>query len=388
MRYILATIISLFVFGIYAQQPIPTQDIAVKDTVPYTEKITVGEDTELTLTISFSEKYNILTASLSSESRFLSFAEPVRYKETKRQWLWKNYLSPKKMPYPINFEYGSKYRYSKGFLKKLRRPKDGNIYQPLFTVYGMAPMGFEQQYMVNDSVFQIFQVDSTRNDVFIDLGDIITMAVTSKSRPGKMRYKLSTLNHLDKKYKITLQRNLCSGMADTIAAVERSVRLLDDNLKLLQELHANFENAPSKGGVTMFNTIKDVLMKKCVEYPKWDPCTQLQQGYQQYNDIVAQISAIECVLNIPEEDLDDIDPRNPRLDVPTLLNIIRTLDRIKLNIVSATDEDEIQDLKLMAEGLIGDGQDLIDSSSIISDREKKTRDNFYSAVESFKRYCK
>lgn len=391
MRYILTTVFSFFMVGIFAQTPIPTVNIAVKDTVPYIEKITVGEGdaaSELTLTILFNEKYNTLKATLSADDSFLTFAEPVRFKETKSPWLWRTYLSPKKMPYTINYEYGSKYRYTKGYLKKLRQPKNGNIYEPLFTVYGMSPVGVEDQYMVNTEVYQLFQVDSTRTDVFLDLGDVISMSIGKKSRPGKMKYNLNSLTNLSKKYKVTLQRDLCSSYGDSIQAMTNKISTLEGYFKLLQEMYVSFDNDPSKGGAAMFNTIKEVVMAKLLEFPKWHECDQLQNSFLQYNSLAAQINDMKCELNIPDEQYDDVDPRNPRLDVPTLLNIIRNIDRIKLKLISATDGEEREDLQKMAEGLIVDGQDLIDSSIIISDREKTVRDNYYKAVESYKKYNK
>ena len=391
MKYIITSVLSFLVLSTFAQSPIPTENIAVKDTVPYTEKITIGEGdaaSEVTLTLLFSEEYNTLTATLSSDNPFLSFAEPVRYKETKKKQLFRTYLSPKKMPYTVNYEYKSKFRYTKEYLKKLRQPRDGNVYQPLFSVYGMSPIGREQQYMVNNSVFQIFQIDSTRNDVFIDLGDVISVVKAKRARPGRMRYKLTALSNINKKYKVTLSRDLCAGFKDSISAVEQKTKALDGYLQLLQEMSDNFNISPSKGGVAMFNTIKNVVTAKYEDYPKRHDCPALSNSFAQYNAIMDKINSMECVINIPDEIDDDVDPRNPRLDVSTLLNIIRNLDRIKLKMISAKDEAEKEDLKSMAEGLILDGEDLIEESTIISNREINARDNFYKAVDSYKKYSK
>ena len=163
---------------------------------------------------------------------------------------------------------------------------------------------------------------------------------------------------------------------------------MDGYYQLLQEMSGNFDISPSKGGVAMFNTINNVVTAKFEEYPKWHDCPNLANSFAQYNAIVDKINSMECVINFPDELDDEFDPTDPRLDVSTLFNIIRNLDRIKLKMVSSKDPAEKEDLKSMAEVMILDGENLIEESTIISKKEITARYNFYKAVESYKKYSK
>lgn len=397
--FFLLTIIGNQLQTVQAQTP-ATKTIELSDTLSYSEDIALGGSPALTATLrfSYSEADTTLTVCLKPKADdtqkqatyVFGFNTPVRYKEVVGSGfefmgirLTRPRLKPEHMPYPVSSKWTTRYRLTSEFRSQVAKPRNGYVFQPWVTGYGMDEFATDNQSMLNDSIERRFRISNTFEDVFVHMGNIIGMVEHKRSRAGRERYELTTMKSPDSRYRIRIKRDTCMAYQDTLASLRRQLDAMRKDSVLLGTLHNRFHVKPTKTGSDMFNGAYAIIMPKYKTQPQWHPCTEMWACYDQYNALLKSMTAMECTYEEPEDGDPETQPEMQPLDVPALLKLTRNINRAKLQLISAVDKIDIANIIAMCELFISDGEDMISKSSINTERERTARDNFEKAVESF-----
>ena len=372
-----------------AQPPVPTKTIEVSEAQPYQEVLS-SNGMNITLKMFYSQADSTLTARIIADSgqHIFGFIEPVKYIDVWGGWL---FIKAKKIPYSVVSKYRATYMTKTAFRKQMTSPNFSYQFQPWITGYGMENVSNDKQYMVNDSLQMKFHIKKSYDDIFVVVGDVIGVSLRKMATRKYPRYQFMPLAPFDTKYRIIIKKDPCFPYSDTLNSLLQSLSVMQKDSLLLGMLHSTFTKNPSKGGAEMFAQMKEKVLSRYSQQPLWHECDRMWDAYKQYNSLLEDFNSMQCEYQSPEVGTDqyyiDMGDSIPPLDIPALQKIIRLIDRIKLRYISNTREVDRRDLMVLGQMNIDDGYALLDKSRVLTKEEKKAKQDFESAVDSFYKYC-
>ena len=181
--------------------------ITVSDSIPYTDHIALAKDAtdkDIMVKFQFDEGKNTLTVS-------------VIYKNA----IHGRWIHTDQLPYIATSDAGQRFRLSKELYKSLPNPKKQYIFKKWISYEGIQPQEQEIK-MVNSYIEQVFDIQNKRNNVTVNLNDIMLLDLI-KQKGNKSTFQVSTGNNLDTEYQVTIQRNPCFGLDKEMDAAQKAL---------------------------------------------------------------------------------------------------------------------------------------------------------------------
>jgi hypothetical protein len=356
------------------------RNITVSQDQPYADHISMqgdATDKDIMVKFSFDEAQNQLTVSLISHRMIFVFWDDVRYKPMVKG----RTIRPDRMPYVVNFDPSDKFRFSKLFKASLPSPRKKFVFKRWLDYEGMQPA--PQEYsMVNDYITQTFDIQKKANQVVVRLRDVMLMSDVSK-RVNKRSYEITFGLDLNTEYRVNIQRNPCFGQEEQI---QSATAALDGIRKSYTTLKKRFGNGvvSSQDAKTVFDELKETLIK---QYPRKDStyqCPQLQQTWSTYNTYTDSIAKLKCKVIDPDAAKAMMgEGVNDRL----LLSRARQIDTSVSRWLMTSDPIERRDIVSKVEGIIKSVNESVAQQGVYTPEQRQALSVFREAERYYKNNC-
>lgn len=318
------------------------KNISLSHTEAYADHVAIGEDSrdmDLIVEIKFNEKENSLTVSLTSYRLLFAFRENVQYSKV-ISW---GKLRPNKFPYVVGSDEEASYKIPKEMVKSLPKKHFKYIFKRWIEYSGLQPEPAEYK-MVNDYIEQKFEIMGKSDYVSISLRDILLL--NKNFKPGKKIYEVQIGGDLNRKYEINLLRDPCLNKDVEIAgANERLISIRRSYHSLLADSVKN-----SKEALLVFDEVKGMLLNQYPKEIKVNPCSQIQDNVDKYNNYVDSILMTQCRYVKPEPPKRELKVLSPDYVLTMARRIDNSVARWKLT----TDRVEKRDLIALCQKILED----------------------------------
>ena len=352
--------------------------ISVRDGEPYTDHISLGEDsrdTDVMVKFFFDEKQNTLRVSVLSYRRLFVFQEAARYKQVVRH----RRLLPEKLPYVAQHDKKARFTLSKR-LRKSIRPHRRYVFRRWMEYEGLQPTPADYK-MVNDYIEQRFDIHGKQTSAAVTLRDIFLLDAEPKDPD---HFVLTQGSDLDLKYQITLVRNPCLGLDDQIMSARNQTAVIKKAYKALRATIPT-GTVSTEDAYKNFQEMQKNLVALYPAKDANDPCPDLAKAYAEYNAYVDSIGKLSCKLLLPEEAAwNDGMP----LDIKLLHTQTRQLDKAVARWLVSKDALEKKDLVTECEDIIKDMTAMLRQHRAVTPEEQKAVEAYRQAEQYFHKTCK
>lgn len=357
--------------------------ITVSDSIPYTDHIALAKDAtdkDIMVKFQFDEGKNTLTVSVISYRTLFVFWDDTHYKNA----IHGRWIHTDQLPYIATSDAGQRFRLSKELYKSLPNPKKQYIFKKWISYEGIQPQEQEIK-MVNSYIEQVFDIQNKRNNVTVNLNDIMLLDLI-KQKGNKSTYQVSTGNNLDTEYQVTIQRNPCFGLDKEMDAAQKA-------LDAVKKSYGNMKKKYGKGvvsseeGKKAFDELKATLTAQFQHNNDSSACPIIQNSIEQYNllaDSLANMKVgIEVAATATEKVMGGkVNEANEKI----VLTNARQLDSKVARWLISRDANERTDLIMECQDIIKDTKLIINTLS--PSQSSTTIKIFRQAEQYFNKTCR
>ncbi|MCR4766206.1 MAG: hypothetical protein K5856_08565 [Bacteroidaceae bacterium] len=355
--------------------------ITVSHLSTYTDHLTLSKDAsdkDLMVKFIFNEGENTLTVSLISYRSIFVFWDQVRYKPV----LWNDKLRPALLPYVTEGNPDTKIRLSKKFKRSIPVPRKDHVFNRWIYVEGLQPVPVPYK-LINDVVEQKFDIVGKRDMVKVTLHDILLLDKknTRVGRPD--HYEISFSTDLNIQYQILIARDPCFGLEEDLTAAQNAV---DSAKKGAESIKNRFGTGKvaTEDLLNVFTEMKGLFIQQFPLHKGTSNCPAVNQAWEEYNDCVSEIAALECSLvhtaggNMIAEGVD------PHL----LLSKAHQIDNLVSRWLLTGDIIERRDIIASCDAIVAEIDELVNTHGIMNDEQRQALNVFREAQQYFKNNCK
>lgn len=370
----------LFPFHMTTAQTV--KSIAVSQGVSYTDHVSLkpdAKDMDLMVKFVFNEADNTLSVRLISYRSLFVFWDNTSYKQAiRRRW-----IRPSRLSYVVSSNLEDRFRLTKTFRNELPKPYKKHIFKKWIEYEGLQPTDTTLQ-MVNDYIEQTFNIQNKRTNVTVRLRDLMFMDEVRQKGTASY-YEVSYGKDLNTEYQITIQRDPCFGLEADLDAASQS---LADLQKSYNSFNSRFgsRKVTSQESLTLFENMKNTLLIQFPVRTADSPCPDLQDTWNQYNQLIDSISQMTCTLQTVGE-LGSEHAGSEGLDAAKVFSRARQIDEMVSRWMLSTDTTERKDIVQLCEQIIKEINSAIKSRSVSTDDQRRAVQVFRDAERYFKITC-
>lgn len=356
------------------------REITVSQDAPYADHISMdvdATDKDIMVKFAFDEAANQLTVSLISHRMIFVFWDDVRFKPMVKG----RRIHPDLLPYVVTYDPTDKFKFSKLFKSTIPSPRSKFVFHRWIEYENLQPAPQEYK-MINDYISQTFDIKKNADNAVVKLRDVMLMNDISKSL-NKRVFEISFGLNLNTEYHVNIQRNPCFGHDEEIQSAQAA---LDGIKKSYTNLKKKFGGGvvSSQETKSVFDELKETLMK---QYPKKDsenPCPDLKQALQSYNLYADSIARMKCkVMDAGEVKGMLGEGVNERM----LLSKARQIDTSVSRWLMSNDPIERRDIVQNVEAIIKSVNADVSSQGVYTTEQRQALSVFREAERYFKNNC-
>lgn len=355
--------------------------VTVSQKESFTDHISMEEDAtdkDVMVKFVFDEAANTLTVSLISYRSLFVFREAVRYKPLIKG----RTIRPDQLPYMVTFDPKETYKLSKLFKSTVPRPRKEFFFKRWIEYEGLQPV--PQDYsMVNDYITQTFDILNKRSQVSVTLRDILLMDDVSKSA-DKKRYEIPFGRDMYREYQISIQRDPCFGLSEDLAIAKNALESISKGYASIKEKYGSGKVA-SKASLSVFQEMKDLLIKQFPHKDMQSPCPDIQQTWDEYNQIVSSISSMTCEVTSSSG---NAIAGGEGVSAKLLLNKARQIDAFVSRWLMSNDIIERRDIIQQCESTIQSVNAAVKEQGVRTTEQQQALNVFREAVRYYQSKCR